>query len=287
MEFPELGQQCSLQDCKQLDFLPFTCANCQQIFCKNHYITSAHDCKCLNEFFRKPEPTQPSEFFTCNKEDCKDRSPIALPCPFCKQHFCVSHRHHGCKDDLMNSERKKLEVEKWKKPKEQYRAAQENCDRKVEKALRKAETTQLQPMAQKIRLMKIKGKALGDGKIPADNRIYFSVHPPATGENSDLKPAPLYTSKDWSVGRTIDLFSKKMKVPNKNNEPNEPKLRLFKLSDGALISSTTDIIMANLIDKSILNGDSLILNYVSEEVLKSGSSDIPDDLLQKYKSAAV
>lgn len=56
MEFPELGQRCSLQDCKQLDFLPFTCANCQQVFCKNHYITSAHDCKCLNVFFKKPEP---------------------------------------------------------------------------------------------------------------------------------------------------------------------------------------------------------------------------------------
>lgn len=231
--------------------------------------------------------TQPSEFFTCNMKDCKDRSPIALPCPFCNTHFCVSHRHHGCKDDLMNSEKRKLKVEQWKKPKEQYRVAQENCDKKVEKALRKAESTQLQPMAQKIRLMKIKGKALGDGKIPTDNRIYFSVHPPSINENPDLKPAPLYTSKEWSVGRTIDLFSKKMKVPNKNNEANEPKLRLFKLSDGSLISSTTDIIMANLIDKSILNGDSLVLNYVSDDILKNGNSDIPDELLQKYKSAAV
>lgn len=56
MEFPNLGQQCSLQNCSQLDFLPFTCTNCQQIFCKEHYITSAHDCKHLNEFFKKHLP---------------------------------------------------------------------------------------------------------------------------------------------------------------------------------------------------------------------------------------
>lgn len=221
-------------------------------------------------------------------KDCKDRSPISLPCPFCNIHFCVSHRHHGCKDDLMNSERKKLQVEQWKKPKEQFRVAKEQCDKKVEKALRKAETTQLQPMAQKIRLMKIKGKALGDGKIPTDNRLYFYVHPPSTNEDADLKPSPLYTSKEWSVGRTIDLFSKKLKVANKNNEANEPKLRLFKLSDGTLISNTTDIIIGTLVDNSIINGDSLILTYVSEETLKSGNPVlIDDDLLEKYKSAAI
>lgn len=53
MEFPNLGQQCSWRECKQLDFLPVTCDNCRQIFCKEHYLTSAHDCKCLNEFFKK------------------------------------------------------------------------------------------------------------------------------------------------------------------------------------------------------------------------------------------
>lgn len=221
-------------------------------------------------------------------KECKERSPIALPCSYCNLHFCVSHRHHGCKDDLMNSERKKLQVEQWKKPKEQFRAAKEECDKKVEKALRKAETTQLQPMAQKIRLMKIKGKAIGDGKIPTNNRLYFSVHPPSINESSDLKPVPLYTCKEWSVGRTIDLFSKKLKVSNKNNEANEPKLRLFKLSDGSLISNTTDIIIGNLIDSSILNGDSLILNYVDEQVLKSGNPVVIDEnLLEKFKSAAI
>lgn len=54
MEFPDLGQHCSLADCKQLDFLPFVCSNCKLTFCKNHFNTSQHDCKCLNEFFKIP-----------------------------------------------------------------------------------------------------------------------------------------------------------------------------------------------------------------------------------------
>jgi hypothetical protein len=102
----------------------------------------------------------------------------------------------------------------------------------VEQALRKAAASQLQPLAQKVRLMKLKNKAIGEGKIPTEHRIYFGVSPPWIDEKTDYKPIALYTSKQWTVGRTIDLFAKKLHVVNKNNELNESKLRLFKLSDG-------------------------------------------------------
>lgn len=134
--------------------------------------------------------------------------------------------------------------------------------------------------------MKIKNKALGDNKIPTDNRLYFSVLPPWIDENTDYKAMPLFTSKQWSVGRTIDLFSKKLKVDNKNNEVNEPKLRLFKLSDGSLISKTTDILMESLIDSVLVNGDSLILNYVKANEL-SDETCIAGNILEKYQLAAV
>lgn len=30
--FPDLGKHCQLLDCHQLDFLPFTCDGCKQVF---------------------------------------------------------------------------------------------------------------------------------------------------------------------------------------------------------------------------------------------------------------
>lgn len=156
MELPDVGEQCSLETCKQLDFLPFTCGNCRKIFCKQHYITSAHDCTHLNEFFKKPEKvrferyhildssigytltntsydlqTEIGELFLCNDKDCKTRSPLQLLCSSCNLHYCVIHRHHGCRDDLPKGERKKLQVEQWKKPKEQFKIAKAQIDSKV------------------------------------------------------------------------------------------------------------------------------------------------------------
>lgn len=135
--------------------------------------------------------------------------------------------------------------------------------------------------------MKIKGKALGENKIPVVDRIYFALQPPLISENTDYKPLSVFTSKQWSVGRTIDLFSKKLKVINKNNEINEPKLRLFKLSDGKSIAKTTDVLMETLIDSVIINGDSLILNYVEEKNINTDELKIEDTKLEKYKLAAI
>lgn len=30
-QFPDLGKHCSVEDCKQIDFLPFTCDRCRQV----------------------------------------------------------------------------------------------------------------------------------------------------------------------------------------------------------------------------------------------------------------
>lgn len=132
--------------------------------------------------------------------------------------------------------------------------------------------------------MKLKNTALGEGKIPTTDRIYFAVHPPQ--QSTDLKPSPLYTSKQWSVGRTIDLFSKKMKLENKNNEKEAPKLRLFKLSDGEMVAKTTCVCIGSLIDSVLVNGDSLVLDYVSEEEL-NGEPKLDDDILEKYRQAVI
>ncbi|KAJ4823590.1 stress-associated protein [Turnera subulata] len=47
-EFPNLGNHCSLQDCKQIDFLPFTCDLCSQVFCLEHRSYAEHSCPKAN-----------------------------------------------------------------------------------------------------------------------------------------------------------------------------------------------------------------------------------------------
>lgn len=42
--FPDLGTHCQFSDCRQLDFLPFQCDACRQIFCVEHRSYKSHDC---------------------------------------------------------------------------------------------------------------------------------------------------------------------------------------------------------------------------------------------------
>ncbi|XP_068653056.1 zinc finger AN1 and C2H2 domain-containing stress-associated protein 16-like [Aristolochia californica] len=43
-EFPDLGKHCSVDDCKQIDFLPFSCDRCKQVFCLEHRSHIKHQC---------------------------------------------------------------------------------------------------------------------------------------------------------------------------------------------------------------------------------------------------
>ena len=44
MEFPELGVNCSVSHCNQLDFLPVKCDACKSKFCNDHFLYDAHSC---------------------------------------------------------------------------------------------------------------------------------------------------------------------------------------------------------------------------------------------------
>jgi hypothetical protein len=139
-------------------------------------------------------------------------------------------------------------------------------------------------MAQQIRLMKLKGKALGDNKIPINDRVYFTIHSPMK-DNNAISVVPLFTSKTWTVGRTIDLFAVRLKIENRNDKSNTPKLRLFKLEDGEHLSNQMDRVIGRMVTDGLLfNGDSLILHYVDTS---KNPVEIEPDILVKYKLSSV
>ncbi|VVC27937.1 Zinc finger, AN1-type [Cinara cedri] len=282
MEFPDLGKRCTHKDCEQLDFLPIECTKCQGVFCMDHSEFSNHSCSHVEN--TESRTKQATTWYECTFNGCNTKYGCEMQCIKCLQHFCLLHRHHGCFDELTTKETKKLLREAAKKSQNQFSIVKEEADKKIEATLRQAE---LQPqkkgMVQQIRLMKLKGKALGDNKIPMSDRIYFSIHPPF--KNNQIIPAvPLFTSKNWTIGRTIDLFASRLKIENSNNKLNSLKLHLFKLNDGKHISETMEHAFSDLISKEIINnGDSLILDYISPKI----KPEIESDKLLQYQLSNV
>ncbi|XP_038838789.1 AN1-type zinc finger protein 2A-like isoform X3 [Salvelinus namaycush] len=137
MEFPVLGEHCSENSCKQLDFLPLRCDACEEIFCKDHITYANH--KCMSSYKKDiqvpvcplcntPIPIKRGEMpdikvgehidrdcqsdpaqnkrkiFTnkCSKGGCKQKEMIRVTCDQCHMNYCLKHRHpldHDCKPE--------------------------------------------------------------------------------------------------------------------------------------------------------------------------------------------
>ncbi|XP_069065999.1 AN1-type zinc finger protein 2A [Pleurodeles waltl] len=137
MEFPDLGKHCSEKTCKQLDFLPFKCDACKDVFCKNHFKYDQH--KCISAYKKDiqvpvcpmcnvPIPVKKGEVpdvvvgehiarscksdsqrkhkifkNKCLKPGCKRKELIKVVCDHCQENFCIKHRHpsdHSCRGSI-------------------------------------------------------------------------------------------------------------------------------------------------------------------------------------------
>jgi len=130
MELPDLGQNCQVKTCNQLDFLPVKCDACSCKFCNAHWTYDAHECPQRHTknvqvpvcpLCDKPVPTakgtSPDATVSahldrdcresakrkiknrCSVRKCKQTEFIKVECDQCKQNFCLKHRHptdHQC-----------------------------------------------------------------------------------------------------------------------------------------------------------------------------------------------
>ncbi|KAJ8391861.1 hypothetical protein AAFF_G00084770 [Aldrovandia affinis] len=137
MEFPDLGEHCSEESCKLLDFLPMKCDACEEIFCKDHITYTNHKCTSAYKkdvqvpvcpLCNTPIPIKRGEMpdikvgehidrdcradpgqrkpkvFTnkCSKGGCKQKEMIKVTCDQCHLNYCLKHRHpldHDCTSD--------------------------------------------------------------------------------------------------------------------------------------------------------------------------------------------
>lgn len=254
MEFPETGRQCCHPDCKQLDFLPVICGLCEEIFCKDHSMPINHNCSKIVDNVITTKPVQ-IESLKCSEDGCKEHSAVEMTCGKCNKHFCLSHRHHSSCHENKDS------VLPWRIPKMQFAKAKAETDKQIDEKLKAAQRdTASRATANKIRLMKMKGKAVGDNKIPVVDRVFFTVHPPSGNSR------PLFVSKSWTIGRSLDFFAKKLNTENNNAKPGCSKLKVFcKDERFALDMNAT---MCSLIEKKVIcDGEPLVIEYVTTETV--------------------
>uniref|UniRef100_A0A8D8YBS0 AN1-type zinc finger protein 1 n=1 Tax=Cacopsylla melanoneura TaxID=428564 RepID=A0A8D8YBS0_9HEMI len=273
MELPHLGKQCGESTCKQLDFLPFQCDLCKCIYCKEHMSPVSHNCSEYKDNVLLEKPTTTSIVsYKCSASECSALDQVEMVCENCARHFCVSHRFHEC-HQVDTNPRKQLR-EQWKQHKAEFKQAKLVAEKQIESTLAKAEVqTSNRGLALKLRLMKLKAKAVGDHRVPTVDRIYFNVHgprlaPPSPGQETCK---PVYVSCDWSLGKVIDFAAAKLKVLNENKTAGGSglKLKLFK-ADGKIVGGGefAKVLGECVKTEEVYSGENLILEKTSEVELK-------------------
>ena len=251
MEFPELGTQCTMEDCQQLDFLPIKCSYCIKTFCKTHSLPFDHGCTEYDNINTSISNKNSDEIraHTCSLPTCCMKELVPILCPHCELHFCLQHRHqtdHQCP--------------KYEKPKEIMPETSKLVGEIVAKNQDKKPIRQgvkSEKLAAKVQLMKLKQNSKGLKQLPITERAYFLIKLPL-----EKKDEAVFVSNIWSIGKCIDNIASLCQIPNHNNNSAKPQLNLYTSSDNC-VSSKKDVSVKSLIDNEVLfNGQSLWLKYV-------------------------
>ena len=110
MEFPNLGEKCSI--CDVHDFVPWLCNYCNKKHCNEHRLSIHHNCNKLplKEVIVEKKELKKKEW--CNVRGCREKNPLLVDCDKCKKKHCISHRFEKCKTVSVVEEEKKREGER-------------------------------------------------------------------------------------------------------------------------------------------------------------------------------
>ncbi|XP_076064828.1 AN1-type zinc finger protein 1-like [Oratosquilla oratoria] len=256
MEIPELGKNCNVQHCSQLDFLPIVCAVCQGTFCKEHFQCEAHSCPGIQSTSIDKSPGKTHYRHICEMPDCKDGELVPVVCSGCQKNFCCAHRHqsdHLCPalsaPDNSSLKEASAKVQNISEVLKARGTSSKSYGHKSDKT------------TAKVQLMKLKLKAIGDKGLPVEERIYFLILLP---KGHKTKSQAVFVSNQWSLGRCVDCIAELCKVPNKNHITGAEKLSLFSVSDGIKFGQMSTSLKDLLVAEKVFNGQSVILEYKND-----------------------
>lgn len=251
MEFPSLGERCTMASCQQLDLLPICCNFCKNHFCKTHFQPFDHSCpsESVQEALATNFDKNPNmALHICSLSNCSVKELVCMPCSHCQLHFCLHHRHqidHQC-----------LKLEKIQEKMVQTAALVKQITEKTS-GKKVSQGVKSEKLASKVQLMKLKQHSKGINELPSEERVYFLVHSPL---NEDT--VAVFVSKCWSVGKSIDYIASVGNIKNCNNFAGKPHLNLFTCA-GLCLSDKKDILISELIEKEIVfNGQTVYMKYI-------------------------
>lgn len=276
------AKHCSLPECNDLDFLPFTCDKCHKVFCKLHRQYEKHGC-----FYREEAvnvlPTCPLCFLKISvgakenpnevmdihiRSGCKTsilskikkeprccyskcKKPQFIPCKNCHFKFCPMHRfpdQHNCQGHVLSQSFGST-----------FKNIFSRTDEKKKKPpkAKKRKPRKINPMVEKI---KLKTTAKGNNKVPSKDRFYAMIE---FSQNTLKKPATsMFFDRNSVGGQVLDEICTRNRI---HYNPYKRKLRLMCVRTGGELPMNISL---HLLEPEVSSGDSLKLEYADEAETK-------------------
>lgn len=206
----DVGTHCYY--CRQLDFLPFHCSQCNQDFCSSHRLRESHHCESLR--VNKLDNSQKTVSSMVNNHGKFFQS--LLPAK-ASERIRESTKLSSSSSSIPNSNTIKSSLNKSSLDK-----LLKFFNRHKTKTFSSSSSSSSNNLSQKLSLQNL---SKGDTKIPVQNRIYIYCYVLDVDRNVE-EPEPIYINKIWPVGRVIDYLASQLGIKNLNLKA-DPNMRLF------------------------------------------------------------
>lgn len=205
----DIGKHCTI--CHQIDFLPYTCSKCANIYCQNHksqYV--AHNCGKVDQVKVDVSHLPSSQSVFPDLSELRKQNPVG-PKVISK----------------IGSDAAKSSSNSWS-PESTLGKLISGLKAKMGSSGSKKPIPKGVQMAQRNHLIRI---AKGDSQIPKSDRIYIWCSTVLESNSGENAKEGFFVSRQWSLGRTLDSLAQLKRVPNLNNVVNDQQERLFLLNE--------------------------------------------------------
>uniref|UniRef100_A0A060T2E8 ARAD1C31108p n=1 Tax=Blastobotrys adeninivorans TaxID=409370 RepID=A0A060T2E8_BLAAD len=230
-----VGSHC--HTCNNIDFLPFKCDECGHEFCSTHRTPESHGClrsqktRPLNKDTKLHSAiasSSPSPSLSSPSSSSSSSTPRSAPG---LAGAAAASRAAAAKSPSPSPQQPKASPAKLAAL-ERLRNFLGDKNKNKSKTAKPVKNSKSSAMA----LFDLKRAALGDASIPTNLRIYVYVTRPATEYTDAIsgkqevrpeKTKALFFSRDWPVGRVLDIACTKLEVTNVNNRDANNRVALF------------------------------------------------------------
>lgn len=275
------AKHCSLPECNDLDFLPFTCDKCQKIFCRLHRQYANHRCAyreqavnvlptcpiCLQKISCGAKENPDSVMDIHIRSGCKTnvlsnvkkdprcgypkcKKPSFIECKKCHFKFCAGHRfpdQHNCPGHPLTESSFGST----------FTSIFNRTDKKKKNPKKKSKPRKVNPMVEKI---KLKTTAKGNNKVASSDRFYAMVE---FSQQTLKKPSvSMFFDRNLVGGQVLDEICTRNRI---HYNPYKRKLRLLCVRTGGELPTG---IALRLLEPEVMSGDYLKLEYADEEEKK-------------------